>query len=110
MQEADLGKHFPGYYYEPSSILEIFSNYSGCKEECPPATIRCRLFHERRRTLTGCFTKTAGRHRNHSLLAKMKVIYKTSMDEMTGDLPEDYYSDYYTRPRKRLGSAPRLLS
>jgi len=40
----------------------------------------------------------------------MKVIYKTSMDEMTGDLPEDYYSDYYTRPRKRLGSTPRRLS
>jgi len=51
-----------------------------------------------------------GCHLDLELLAKMKVIYKTSMDEMTGDLPEDYYSDYYTRPRKRLGSAPRLLS
>ena len=51
-----------------------------------------------------------GCHLDLELLAKMKVIYKTSMDEMTGDLPEDYYSDYYTRPRKRLSSAPRLLS
>lgn len=49
-----------------------------------------------------------GCHLDLELLAKMKVIYKTSMDEMTGDLPEDYYSDYYTRPRKRLGSTPRL--
>lgn len=51
-----------------------------------------------------------GCHLDLELLAKMKVIYKTSMDEMTGDLPEDYYSDYYTRPRKRLGSTPRRLS
>ena len=51
-----------------------------------------------------------GCHLDLELLAKMKVIYKTSMDEMTGDLPEDYYSDYYTRPRKREGSTPRRLS
>jgi hypothetical protein len=38
------------------------------------------------------------------LLAKMKVIYKTSLDELVGELPEDYYSEYYVRPRKRLGS------
>ena len=51
-----------------------------------------------------------GCHLDLELLAKMKVIYKTSMDEMTGGLPEAYYSDYYTRPRKRLGSTPRRLS
>jgi hypothetical protein len=37
----------------------------------------------------------------------MKVIYKTSLDELVGDLPEDYYSDYYQRPRKRVGSSNR---
>jgi len=48
-----------------------------------------------------------GCHLDLELLAKMKVIYKTSLDELIGDLPEDYYSDYFTRPRKRLGSAAR---
>ena len=45
-----------------------------------------------------------GCHLDLELLAKMKVIYKTSMDELIGELPEDYYSEYYVRPRKRLGS------
>ena len=48
-----------------------------------------------------------GCHLDLELLAKMKVIYKTSMDELVGDLPGDYYSDYYVRPRKRIGSRSR---
>jgi len=48
-----------------------------------------------------------GCHLDLELLAKMKVIYKTSMDELIGDLPEDCYSDYYVRPRKRIGSRSR---
>lgn len=48
-----------------------------------------------------------GCHLDLELLAKMKVIYKASLDQFIGDLPEDHYSDYYVRPRKRLGSKPR---
>lgn len=48
-----------------------------------------------------------GCHLDLELLAKMKVIYKTSLDEMVGELPDDYYSAYFVRPRKRLGSKPR---
>ena len=48
-----------------------------------------------------------GCHLDLELLAKMKVIYNTSLDELVGEVPEDYYSDYYVRPRKRLGSKPR---
>lgn len=48
-----------------------------------------------------------GCHLDLELLAKMKVIYNTSLDEMVGDLPDDYYSEYFVRPRKRLGSKSR---
>ena len=48
-----------------------------------------------------------GCHLDLELLAKMKVIYKTSLDDLIGDLPEDYYSEYFVRPRKRLGSSAR---
>ena len=48
-----------------------------------------------------------GCHLDLELLAKMKVIYKTSLDELVGQIPEDYYSDFYVRPRKRLGSKSR---
>ena len=48
-----------------------------------------------------------GCHLDLELIAKMRVIYKASMDELIGDLPEDYYSDYFIRPRKRLGSKSR---
>lgn len=43
-----------------------------------------------------------GCHLDLELLAKIKVIYGISMDEIFGDLPSDYYSDYYIRPRKKL--------
>ena len=48
-----------------------------------------------------------GCHLDLEILAKIKAIYKTSLDELVGDIPDDYYSDYYVRPRKRLGSKPR---
>lgn len=48
-----------------------------------------------------------GCHLDLELLAKLKVIYKASMDDLIGDLPEDYYSDYFVRPRKRIGSKSR---
>ena len=32
---------------------------------------------------------------------------KTSLDELVGEIPEDYYSEFYVRPRKRLGSKSR---
>tara|TARA_B110000858_G_scaffold157616_1_gene180456 strand:+ start:40775 stop:41188 length:414 start_codon:yes stop_codon:yes gene_type:complete len=48
-----------------------------------------------------------GCHLDLELLAKMKVIYKTSLDVLVGEVPEDYYSDFYVRPRKRLGSKSR---
>ncbi len=52
-------------------------------------------------------TRNYGCHLDLELLAKMKVIYKTSLDELIGKIPEDCYSEYYERPRKRLGSKPR---
>lgn len=48
-----------------------------------------------------------GCHLDLELLAKMKVIYETSLDELISDLPEDYHSDYYKRPRKRVSSSNR---
>ncbi len=48
-----------------------------------------------------------GCHLDLELLAKMKVIYSASLDDLVGELPEDYYSDYFERPRKRVGSKPR---
>lgn len=48
-----------------------------------------------------------GCHLDLELLAKMKVIYNAPLDQLVGSLPEDYYSEYYVRPRKRLGSKPR---
>ena len=30
------------------------------------------------------------------------MIYKTPLDDLIGDLLNDYYSVYYMRPRKRL--------
>ncbi|MFK7863518.1 MAG: hypothetical protein AB8B95_04740 [Pseudohongiellaceae bacterium] len=48
-----------------------------------------------------------GCHLDLELLAKMKVIYKASLDELVGELPGDYYSEYFERPRKRIGSKAR---
>ena len=43
-----------------------------------------------------------GCHLDLELLAKIKVIYGMSLDELVGELPADYYSDYFIRPRKKL--------
>ena len=43
-----------------------------------------------------------GSHLDLDLLAKIKMIYKTPLDDLIGDLLNDYYSVYYIRPRKRL--------
>lgn len=48
-----------------------------------------------------------GCHLDLELLAKMKVIYKASLDDLIGELPADYYSEYFARPRKRIGSKAR---
>jgi len=45
-----------------------------------------------------------GCHIDLELLAKIKVIYEVSLDELVGDLPSDYYSDYFIRPRKITGT------
>ncbi len=44
-----------------------------------------------------------GCHLDVELLAKVKVIYKVSMDELMGELPTDAKSDYFIRKR-RLGA------
>ena len=47
-----------------------------------------------------------GCHLDLELLAKIKVIYSVSLDELVGELPADYYSDYFIRPRKKLTGKP----
>lgn len=46
-------------------------------------------------------TRDYGCHLEVELLAKIKVIYKVSLDDLAGDLPQDLYSDYYTRKRRK---------
>jgi len=41
------------------------------------------------------------------LSAKIKIIYKAPLDDLIGDLMESYYSDFFVRPRKRIGSKAR---
>ena len=45
-----------------------------------------------------------GCHLDLELLAKIKVIYEVSLDELFGELPSDYFSDYYIRPRKKFAA------
>lgn len=51
-----------------------------------------------------------GCHIDLEILAKMAVTYKVPMESLIGELPQDHYSDYFERPRKRRGSASRKLS
>lgn len=51
-----------------------------------------------------------GCHLDLELLAKIKVIYRTSLDEIVGELPDDYYSEYFERPRKRASALNEHLS
>ena len=46
-----------------------------------------------------------GCHLDLELLAKIKVIYRKSLDEIVGELPDDYYSEYFERPRQRAKSS-----
>ena len=42
-----------------------------------------------------------GCHLELELLAKIRVIYKVSLDELLGNLPADAQSDYFIRKRRR---------
>ncbi|MEX0618235.1 MAG: helix-turn-helix transcriptional regulator [Pseudohongiellaceae bacterium] len=46
-------------------------------------------------------TRNYGCHLDLELIAKVKVIYRVSLDDLIGELPDDYYSDYFIRPRKK---------
>jgi len=48
-----------------------------------------------------------GCHVALELLAKIKVIYGASVDDLIGDLPKKADSEYFSRPRKRIGSRGR---
>ncbi len=48
-----------------------------------------------------------GCHVELELLAKIKVIYGASVDDLIGDLPAKADSEYFSRPRKRIGSRGR---
>lgn len=41
-----------------------------------------------------------GSHLDLELLAQIKMIYKTPLDDLIGDLLNDYYSGYCIRPRR----------
>ena len=43
-----------------------------------------------------------GCHLDLELLAKIKVIYRTSLDEIVGELPDDDDSAYFERPRNKI--------
>ena len=43
-----------------------------------------------------------GCHLDFELLAKIKVIYRIPLDEIVGELPDHYSSEYFERPRKRV--------
>ena len=47
-----------------------------------------------------------GCHIDLEVLAKMALIYNASLDKIVGNFPEDHYSDFFERPRKRRGSFP----
>lgn len=67
-----------------------------------------RLLGVSRKQLEDIETKrNYGCHIDLELLAKIKLIYNCSLDDIVGELPQDHYSDYFERPRKRLGSKPR---
>jgi len=48
-----------------------------------------------------------GCHIDLEILSRLAVIYKVTTDEIIGSLPNDYYSTYFERPRKRVGSKAR---
>ena len=46
-------------------------------------------------------TRDYGCHIELELLAKIKVIYKTSVDDLLGELPNDGQSELFIRKRRR---------
>ncbi len=51
--------------------------------------------------------RSYGCHIELELLAKIKVVYDASIDELIGALPGNTGSEYFSRPRKRIGSRGR---
>ena len=47
-------------------------------------------------------TRDYGCHLELELLAKVKMIYQVSIDELIGDLPENLRSEFYSRLRRKL--------
>ena len=46
-------------------------------------------------------TRDYGCHLEIELLAKVKVVYKVSLDELLGDLPADIEGELFSRKRRR---------
>ena len=67
-----------------------------------------RLLNISRKQLEDIETgRNYGCHVELELLAKIKVIYGASVDDLIGDLPKKADSEYFSRPRKRIGSRGR---
>ncbi len=67
-----------------------------------------RLLNISRKQLEDIETgRNYGCHIELEILAKIKVVYGASIDAMVGDPPSNTASEYYSRPRKRIGSRSR---
>ena len=67
-----------------------------------------RLLNISRKQLEDIETgRNYGCHIELELIAKIKVVYSASIDELIGDPPSDTASEYYSRPRQRIGSRSR---
>lgn len=73
-----------------------------------PMNEAARLLSISRKQLEDIETiRNYGCHLDLELLARMSVLYKTSIDGIVGALPSDPSAKYFDRPRKRRGSTPR---
>ena len=67
-----------------------------------------RLLNISRKQLEDIETgRNYGCHIELELLAKIKAVYGASIDAIIGDLPSNTASEYFSRPRKRIGSRGR---
>lgn len=67
-----------------------------------------RLLNISRKQLEDIETgRNYGCHIELELLAKIKVAYGASLDDLVGELPKNAASEYFSRPRKRIGSRGR---
>ena len=65
-----------------------------------------RLLNISRKQLEDIETgRNYGCHIELELLAKIKVGYGASLDDLVGGLPKNAESEYFSRPRKRIGSS-----